>query len=223
MKPDTIVVHYSATFPGQKSTVIPGQPLRIADIDQWHRQRGFKMVGYHWFVGEDALVEEGRVEGTQGAGVPRHNSARFIHICYAGGLEKETGPDVGRWNPNPKQEAALINLINEIIARHPTIKNVVGHVDLNPSQCPGLPKGGIASWWAEKGGKVRSMASSRTMQGSAVATAGVGGQVLAEATESVAMLLPYADSLKWIFIGLTLAGVAYAAYARYDDWKKGRI
>ena len=45
----------------------------------------------------------------------------------------------------------------------------------------------------------------------------------ARVAEEVAVLplLPYLDTLRWLFIALALGGIAVAVWARVDDWKKG--
>jgi N-acetylmuramoyl-L-alanine amidase len=138
----TIVVHYSATYPDTY--------VDRSIIDRWHKDRGFREIGYHWVITRDGTLQEGRPEGTMGAGVRGHNSADIIHVCWAGGLERATGPNKGVWNPAKVQEDRLVELIRNIQKRHPKATTVVGHIDLGPSQCPGLPKGGVAKWWAEK-------------------------------------------------------------------------
>jgi hypothetical protein len=35
-------------------------------------------------------------------------------------------------------------------------------------------------------------------------------------------LVPYLDTLRWMFIALALGGIAVAVWARLDDWRKGR-
>lgn len=73
------------------------------------------------------------------------------------------------------------------------------------------------------------LAESRTLRGAGTAgaaTVGAAGievvqDVLTEAQGSVLPLVPYLDSLRWLFIALTLAGIAVAIYARLDDWRKG--
>ena len=73
------------------------------------------------------------------------------------------------------------------------------------------------------------LAESRTMKGggvAGVATVGAAGaeiaqEVLAEAQGAVLQLVPYLDSLRWVFIALALGGIAVAVWARLDDWKKG--
>jgi N-acetylmuramoyl-L-alanine amidase len=137
----TIVIHYSSTYPDANVT--------RAVVDRWHRDRGFREIGYHWFIRRDGTLEEGRAEGTLGAHVRGHNSGT-IGICWAGGLDRNTGPNVGVWNPTPEQEACMVRLIRDIQARHPGATRVVGHNDLVATLCPGLPKGGVAQWWARQ-------------------------------------------------------------------------
>jgi lysozyme len=68
----------------------------------------------------------------------------------------------------------------------------------------------------------RSLTESRTIKGTGLAGASTVGVVATEAAQEMAPLLPYADSLKWAFVALTLVGIGFAMYARIDDWKKGR-
>ena len=56
---DTIIIHCSATRAGQDFTA--------ADIDRWHRQRGFRSIGYHFVVRLDGTVEPGRDVALDGA------------------------------------------------------------------------------------------------------------------------------------------------------------
>ena len=74
------------------------------------------------------------------------------------------------------------------------------------------------------------LAESRTLRGAGTAgaaTIGAAGievvqDVLTEAQGAVLPLVPYLDSLRWLFIALALAGIAVAVWARLDDWRKGR-
>jgi len=50
----------------------------------------------------------------------------------------------------------------------------------------------------------------------------VAQEVLAEAQGAVLPLVPYLDSLRWVFIALALAGIAVAVWARVDDWRRGQ-
>ena len=74
------------------------------------------------------------------------------------------------------------------------------------------------------------LAESRTLRGTGAAGAAtVGGagievaqDVLTETQDAVLPLVPYLDSLRWLFIAVALGGIAVAVWARVDDWRKGR-
>jgi N-acetylmuramoyl-L-alanine amidase len=112
-----ITVHYSATYGDQNTTA--------ADIDRMHRQRGWSGIGYHWFIRRDGTVERGRPESQVGAHVGGRNSGN-IGVCWAGGLDRATGPNKGVDNRTPAQRAALVTVIRDVLSRHPRAR-VVGH------------------------------------------------------------------------------------------------
>ena len=56
---DTIIIHCSATRAGQNITA--------ADIDCWHRARGFWSIGYHYVIRLDGTIEPGRDVTLDGA------------------------------------------------------------------------------------------------------------------------------------------------------------
>jgi hypothetical protein len=105
------------------------------------------------------------------------------------------------------------------------------HVDLGPARVWGerFPKRATA-FAAEMPQAREVLAKSRTLVGggaAGVATAGAAGvevaqQVLAEMQGAVLPLVPYLDTLRWLFIAVALGGIAVAIYARLDDWKRGR-
>jgi zinc D-Ala-D-Ala carboxypeptidase len=74
------------------------------------------------------------------------------------------------------------------------------------------------------------LADSRTMKGggaAGVATLGAAGvevaqSVLAETQTAILPLVPYLDTLRWVFIAVALGGIAVTIYARLDDWRRGR-
>ena len=47
-------------------------------------------------------------------------------------------------------------------------------------------------------------------------------QVLAETQSAILPLIPYLDTLRWVFIAVALIGIAVTIYARIDDWRRGR-
>ena len=74
------------------------------------------------------------------------------------------------------------------------------------------------------------LAQSRTLKGggtAGVATLGAAGvevaqSVLADTQAAVLPLVPYLDTLRWVFIAMALGGIAVTIYARLDDWKRGQ-
>ena len=120
-----IVVHCSAVRPDQTSSA--------AQIDTWHRQRGFHLgIGYHYVVRRNGEVEAGRPEWMVGAHCKNHN-AHSIGVCYEGGLDIRGQLADTR---TPQQKAALRQLLAELHGRYPRAL-IVGHHDLNPQKaCP---------------------------------------------------------------------------------------
>lgn len=64
----------------------------------------------------------------------------------------------------------------------------------------------------------KPLTKSRTMVGVSIAGAATA---LGEVATQVEGLLKYSDQLKVVFVIVSLAGIALAAYARYDDHKNG--
>jgi len=120
-----IVIHCSAVKPDQTSSV--------AQIDTWHRDRGFKFgVGYHYVVRRNGEIEAGRPEWLVGAHCVNHNKYS-IGVCYEGGLNARGQPADTR---TAAQKAALRTLLEDLHRRYPRAV-IVGHHDLNPQKaCP---------------------------------------------------------------------------------------
>lgn len=208
MKIHTIVLHYSATY--------PETPVTRQIVDRWHRDRGFREFGYHWLIRRDGTLEEGRPEETMGAHVRGYNSGT-IGICWAGGLDRKTGPDVGVWNPTDEQTKTMVELIRNIQKRHPSAQRVVGHKDLVPTECPGLPRGGVEEWWAMHGGKVRTKSESTTLRAASAqiaagaATAATGLSTLDGNAQIVVVLLA----------AVVISAAAWVMRERLRKWAQG--
>jgi N-acetylmuramoyl-L-alanine amidase len=119
-----IVVHCSATM--------PGQPCDAEMIDQWHRARGFELIGYHYVVMPDGNIEHGRPLFYQGAHVRNYNAVS-IGVCYVGGLDAQGTTADTR---TPQQKETLTKLLAQLQARYPKAR-IVGHRDLDRGKaCP---------------------------------------------------------------------------------------
>ena len=104
------------------------------------------------------------------------------------------------------------------------------HIDLGPARQWGEAFAMRASAFAVEVPPAREVLSeSRTLRGTGtagVATLGAAGvevaqDVLAETQSAILPLMPYLDTLRWVFIALALGGIAVAVCARVDDWRKG--
>ena len=105
------------------------------------------------------------------------------------------------------------------------------HIDLGPARQWGEAFAMRASAFAVEVPPAREVLSeSRTLRGTGtagVATLGAAGvevaqAVLAETQSAILPLMPYLDTLRWVFIALALAGIAVAVWARVDDWTRGQ-
>jgi peptidoglycan L-alanyl-D-glutamate endopeptidase CwlK len=73
--------------------------------------------------------------------------------------------------------------------------------------------------------KPRTLTDSRTVRGGAAGVAGTAGtavtDLIQQTQNELTGIMQYVPTLQWVFVALTLAGLGYAIYARYDDWKAG--
>ena len=95
-----IIIHCSATKENKDYTV--------ADIDRWHRARGFRKIGYHFVIYRNGDIHVGRSLSEIGAHCKGHN-AISIGICYIGGLDAKDGSP--KDTRTPSQRIALEALV----------------------------------------------------------------------------------------------------------------
>lgn len=119
-----IIIHCTATPAGRNVTV--------ADIDKWHRARGFTGIGYHYVIYTDGSVHEGRPEGKIGAHCLGYNTSS-IGIAYVGGLTPDgSAPADTR---TEAQKTALRSLVAELRSKYPG-STVHGHREFASKACP---------------------------------------------------------------------------------------
>lgn len=140
---DLIVVHCSATK--------PHMDVGAAELRQWHLDRGWSDIGYHYVIRRSGRVEPGRALGAAGAHAQGYND-RSVGICLVGGIDDAGDPDA---NYTRAQYAALESLIRDLHARamkDPTWTSppaVLGHRDLAGVQkeCPCFC---VRCWWMNR-------------------------------------------------------------------------
>lgn len=108
-----------------------------SDIDQWHKERGWSKIGYHFVVlngyhdkgklteADDGFIELGRDPQQQGAHTQWHN-ANSIGICM-----------IGKHDFTEKQFKSLANLLRGLLIQYKLkIDDIYGHKDFSHKTCP---------------------------------------------------------------------------------------
>ena len=119
-----IIVHCTATPEGKDYTV--------ADIDKWHKARGWKGIGYHYVIYRDGSIHQGRPETEIGAHCQGHN-ANSIGVVYVGGLASD-----GKTPKDTRtgaQKKSLENLLKLLKQKYPKA-TIHGHRDFAAKACP---------------------------------------------------------------------------------------
>lgn len=99
-----------------------------ATIHQWHLERGWSGIGYHYVIRYGGNVERGRPENTVGAHAGPDANSDSIGICLAGNLSVH--------EPTKAQMETLVWLIKGILKRLGKLK-IIGHKDVMNTECPG--------------------------------------------------------------------------------------
>ena len=141
---DYIVIHCSATK--------PSQDIDIKDVERWHKQRGWKGVGYNYFIKRSGTIQRGRdldkdgfVIEEIGAHVKGYNS-KSIGICYAGGIDSNKRSEDNRTKEQKESLATLLFTLKELF---PKVK-IKGHRDF-PNVAKSCPSFDVADWLKEIG------------------------------------------------------------------------
>jgi len=121
---DKIIIHCTATPRGRHVTV--------ADVDRWHRARGFNGIGYHYLIYLDGTIHKGRPLEQVGAHCRGHN-ATSIGIAYVGGVEADSMTPAD--TRTQAQKTALRTLVSSLLKLFPGA-TVHGHDEFAAKACP---------------------------------------------------------------------------------------
>jgi len=130
-----LIIHCADTF--------SDMDIGAKEINQWHKDRGWSEIGYHYVIRRSGEIEVGRPEQKAGAHVVGHNTGS-LGICLVGGKAR------GKENPcnfTKAQWKALEGLIFDLTKKYPKAE-VCGHTDLDSGKrCPTFD---VKSWWYSK-------------------------------------------------------------------------
>ena len=97
----------------------------ISVIREWHLERGFNDVGYHYFIRKDGLIQKGRDLDVMGAHCKGKNKSS-IGICLS-----------GRRKFTHHQFKTLANIILNIEAYYDKVLPIKGHNEFTKKKdCP---------------------------------------------------------------------------------------
>lgn len=118
----TIVIHHSVIYGGDDDRT-------VREVQRTHQQeRGWADVGYHFLIGKQGGIYEGRPVEVRGTHVEGYNTGS-LGVCFLGNFQVDA--------VNPAQFDAAQRLLRWLVAQF-YITHIAGHRDFNPqTECPG--------------------------------------------------------------------------------------
>ncbi|WYM31330.1 lysozyme [Citrobacter phage Citrof5] len=128
---NAIFVHCAATK--------PSQDVGVREIRQWHKEKGWLDIGYHFVIRRDGTLEAGREQSAVGSHVANYNHDS-VGVCLVGGID-----DKGKFAANftPAQMSMLRSLLVTLQAQYPGAV-LRAHHDVAPKACPSFD---LKRWW----------------------------------------------------------------------------
>ena len=96
-------------------------------INEFHKAKGWKGIGYNYYIRKDGTIYSGRSENSEGAHTRGENN-NSIGICLEGNFEEE--------ELTKEQIDSLVNLSLYISLKYDIYK-IMGHRDAYETLCPG--------------------------------------------------------------------------------------
>lgn len=102
--------------------------IDVETIRQWHKDKGWHDIGYHYVVTRAGQIQEGRPVDVKGAHVKGENMYS-IGVCW-----------VGRNDITREAHTALCVLLLDLLEVYNLpVSQIMGHFELNPKKtCPNL-------------------------------------------------------------------------------------
>ena len=100
----------------------------VKEVHQWHLNKGWAGIGYHYYIDKDGQIFECRPRDTWGAHVKSHNNDS-IGVCFEGNFDNE--------KMSEKQLEASVLLISVLSLAYGNAA-IRGHRNFTPQKsCPG--------------------------------------------------------------------------------------
>jgi len=134
-----ITLHHTATLPEMTLPDGNGRSDRelVLGVQNFHRNtRGWADIGYHWLIGLDGNVYEGRALDIQGAHAGGGNNVENLGVSVIG--------DFTQGLPKEQQLHTVERFLAEQMRRYGILEDqLFGHRDFKPTECPG---GALYTW-----------------------------------------------------------------------------
>ncbi len=129
-----ITLHHTAELPGMDTRT---DLELVKGVQNFHRnEREWADIGYHWLIGRDGNVYEGRTLEAQGAHAGAGNNQNNLGISVIGDFTDSM--------PIAKQLATVELFLTQQLAKYEVaIGELHGHRDFKPTECPG---GSLYGW-----------------------------------------------------------------------------
>ena len=119
----------------------PSMDIGADEIRQWHLDRGWSDIGYHFVIRRNGSIETGRTQSVSGAHVKGHNWDS-VGVCLVGGKAEDSNTD--EMNYTKEQMHSLWILVNRLKREYPDA-DVCGHNEFDEHKtCPCF---NVPAWW----------------------------------------------------------------------------
>jgi len=123
-KINKIILHCTATKEGKR--------YDVNDIRQWHLDRGWSDIGYHYLINLNGDIENGRDIEKIGAHCKGQNTGS-VGIAYVGGLDTNGKPKDTRTKAQKESLEVVIDVIRNLVGEDIP---VFGHNEFSNKACP---------------------------------------------------------------------------------------
>lgn len=115
--------------------------IGVREIREWHKDRGWSDIGYHYVIRRSGNIELGRSLNRQGAHVFGHNH-NSVGICLIGGVDEDGEPQ----NNYTNDQLMMLRLLIDGLKSQFKKAKVLGHRDF-PGVAKDCPCFDVGAWY----------------------------------------------------------------------------